>query len=710
MATFTLNSITVQGLNIIARLVAGSTLEFTRIAVGDGAMPSDKTPLTVTDLSHRLFDVPINKVESYGNQEATVSGIFDNQGLETGFFYRELGLYAKDPNTKEEVLYCYGNAAADAEWIPPSGASSIIEKQVKIVTLVGNAEKVTADIKSGIYATKEELEESLKIKADLDAPAEDGGRVPAEQMRFDAEQVLYVDAAAKEDGDGSEQRPFKTIQAAIDARYLGAAVIYIKIKAGTYPENIQTPRAPGTTWRFTREGTGAVIINTAIIDNCNYLLFDNLTFGGPVKENSTVIYLANVATVNFNSVTVNGATNATGISLSTSCGVIKNTVINNCGLAVAASDGAYLNMENTSGIGNVRGVHSAGAIVVCGTHTIQATTPFEKINGGVVSINGEIYANSLLADGTKISLKHNEIDKSQKPTDRNKHLHLSFYDKNGTDNTKNRLGKIEYTHRTDGAAQLLMAVNDPSRADEEILCGIFVSWLNGIPRASITHTPDKSSNDSQIANTAWVKSLVATTEEYGLVRLATEEDALKDDATDAAITPAVYHDVSDFRHKGTAYSLGDKVECMFNHELFLECTKAGTTASTPLDTRNVKHGQVLTDGGVQWTVRTHIKSVNGVVADSNGNVNVKEYTHPLSGVNAGTYRKVTVDTKGHVTAGVGGAVPISEGGTGATTAATALSNLGGVPKTDIGNAANKIPQYNANGHLVLPNGAEFWIA
>lgn len=29
--------------------------------------------------------------------------------------------------------------------------------------------------------------------------------------------------------------------------------------------------------------------------------------------------------------------------------------------------------------------------------------------------------------------------------------------------------------------------------------------------------------------------------------------------------------------------------------------------------------------------------------------------------------------------------------------------------TDVGNAANKIPRYNANGHLVLPNGAEFWI-
>lgn len=32
-----------------------------------------------------------------------------------------------------------------------------------------------------------------------------------------------------------------------------------------------------------------------------------------------------------------------------------------------------------------------------------------------------------------------------------------------------------------------------------------------------------------------------------------------------------------------------------------------------------------------------------------------------------------------------------------------------VPNSEVGNAANKIPKYNASGHLVLPNGSEFWI-
>lgn len=115
---------------------------------------------------------------------------------------------------------------------------------------------------------------------------------------------------------------------------------------------------------------------------------------------------------------------------------------------------------------------------------------------------------------------------------------------------------------------------------------------------------------------------IATSNTYGLVRAATDTDVLDGDNDEAAITPAVYHDVSDFRHKNTAYSVGDKVECMFNFELFLECTQAGTTASTALDTRNVTHGQVITDGTVKWTVRTHIRSVNNAVADAGGNVTI----------------------------------------------------------------------------------------
>ena len=51
------------------------------------------------------------------------------------------------------------------------------------------------------------------------------------------------------------------------------------------------------------------------------------------------------------------------------------------------------------------------------------------------------------------------------------------------------------------------------------------------------------------------------------------------------------------------------------------------------------------------------------------------YTHPESGVKAGTYKSVTVDEQGHVTGGSNPTVTVAQGGTGATTAKGAEYNL-----------------------------------
>ena len=153
--------------------------------------------------------------------------------------------------------------------------------------------------------------------------------------------------------------------------------------------------------------------------------------------------------------------------------------------------------------------------------------------------------------------------------------------------------------------------------------GVIAQVVSGTtPRISVSHHPDKTSNDKQIATTNWVKSLTATTSEYGLVKVA-DETALLSESNDAALTVDKAYELNDFRRMSTAYAVGDKVNCAFNFGLFLECTKAGTTGATTLDTRSVTHGQVITDGTCQWTVRTHVKSVNGNVPDANGNIQIE---------------------------------------------------------------------------------------
>ena len=85
-------------------------------------------------------------------------------------------------------------------------------------------------------------------------------------------------------------------------------------------------------------------------------------------------------------------------------------------------------------------------------------------------------------------------------------------------------------------------------------------------------------------------------------------------------------------------------------------------------------------------------TVNGKEPDAGGNVNVEKYTHPNSGVTAGTYRSVTVNAQGHVTAGSNPTLAIANGGTGATTAKQARANLEVEPiGTIYAFAGNNIP-------------------
>lgn len=200
--------------------------------------------------------------------------------------------------------------------------------------------------------------------------------------------------------------------------------------------------------------------------------------------------------------------------------------------------------------------------------------------------------------------------------------HWSIFDNAGWGIDANRLGRVQYSVNTDGTATIGMYVNKFSTVGSEEVNGIAIQWLaDGTARVSLTHHPQAGSNDKQIATTNWVRSLTATTSEYGLVKLA-DETALLSEADDATLTVDASYELNDFRRMSTAYTLGDKVNCAFNFGVFLECTQAGTTSAETLDTRSVTHGQVISDGTVQWTVRTHVKSINGNVPDASGNVSI----------------------------------------------------------------------------------------
>lgn len=688
MSAFSITTLTTAGINAIAKIVVGSTLEFTKIQVGDGSL-GGSNPMNLNALKNPVATIGISSAVVTGLGTATITGSFSNQDIKVGFFYRELGLFAKDPTTKEEILFAYGNAEGDAEWIPPSGESTLIEKIISIETLIGNAEKVTAEISSNIYVTKAEVDYMVQRKADLDNAAEDGGRLLASQMRFDELQTLYVDAAATAEGaDGSEAKPFKTIQAAINARYMGAPVIFIKIKPGTYAEDIQTPRAPNTTWRFERNGEGVVSVQNAIIDNAAYCYVNGLTFNGPAGSNSTVVYVANTPSVYFTGVTINGTTTSTGVNFSTSRGVFQGVTVNNCGIAIAATSGAYLDLRSTSGTGNVKALHADGAIIVCDGAVPSATTPYEKVNGGAINVEGgassfpsNFSQRKNLGDFTDVSTLQAAILAELSTLNIGETRFCWFANNIPTGLAQLSTGQrliCDITKTTDYGTGYGIAVfyshHGAASGYWKIHNGAFLTPVpTAFTESSIVTTPDydigslpsgihtlKGGFDGQLPRntngtllvdadsavpwqifivdyepelyhrhktgdgwTGWtrISANPATYTEYGTVKLA-DSTALLSEADDATLTVDKAYELNDFRRMNTAYSVGDKVACAFRYEFFLECTQAGTTSGTTLDTRNVTHGQTISDGSCQWTVRTHVRSVNGAVADANGNVSI----------------------------------------------------------------------------------------
>ena len=100
-------TITVDGRNLITSLMAGKTIEFTRIVVGSGKMPEGVEPIDMKELVQPVAEaVSTIPVVDNGVMSMIVEYRNDlNGGLETGFWLEEFGIFAKTEDTEEVLLY-----------------------------------------------------------------------------------------------------------------------------------------------------------------------------------------------------------------------------------------------------------------------------------------------------------------------------------------------------------------------------------------------------------------------------------------------------------------------------------------------------------------------------------------------------------------------------------------------------------------------------
>ena len=123
--------------------------------MGSGTLPSGTTARNIKDVIEPVKELTINKKKRGNDGTVTIGGVYSNQDVATGFYFRELALYAKAVDTEgaevaAEVLYSYGNAGSTADYMPAYTSGQPVERQIDLVTYIGNDTKVDLYIDSGL--------------------------------------------------------------------------------------------------------------------------------------------------------------------------------------------------------------------------------------------------------------------------------------------------------------------------------------------------------------------------------------------------------------------------------------------------------------------------------------------------------------------------------------------------------------------------------
>ena len=185
MGAFVNSTVTAQGILAAAKSLSGKHLVFTKIVMGDGFLSEGQTVETLDKVISPKVTVDIVRKSVQSANTAILGGVFTNQGLEDGFYWRELGLYAEDPDEDVgEILFSYGNAGELAEYIPADGGNTVIEKNIDVLTYVGNAANVSIYIAPDAYPTKADFDElAQKVAAGI-ATAEEAKSIAMEARNF----------------------------------------------------------------------------------------------------------------------------------------------------------------------------------------------------------------------------------------------------------------------------------------------------------------------------------------------------------------------------------------------------------------------------------------------------------------------------------------------------------------------------------------------
>jgi hypothetical protein len=276
MANFPGLILTADGRNLQAKAQIGQPLQFLRVALGDGSAPS--APESLTALVNERQSLSIHSFELLGDGTSKLRAIMTNQGVEVGFFVREIGVFARDPDTQQERLYSYSNSAEQSDFLPAEGGATLVEQIFDLVTVIGSAQNVTAVIDDYItIATKADIEEIRPyilptggnagnwLRKNSNAEGDAAWADPAEGMHLRVHSVTETRQAVGEQDVFNLQ---KTITRGLAIYVNGKRLTHQQWSAlNTTQVKLATPVTGGTTVEFVNnEEVGTVTLSRVSLD------------------------------------------------------------------------------------------------------------------------------------------------------------------------------------------------------------------------------------------------------------------------------------------------------------------------------------------------------------------------------------------------------------------------------------------------------------
>lgn len=161
MASFQNMVITTAGLELLQDLIleGGTPLTFSGVGVGDGLL-EDCDTTTQTSLVHEVHRLPIEKIEKQEGGHIRVFARLATDIITADFCHRELGVFAK--HGKQEILFAYGNAGDDYDFVPATGNNASICKTIVTEFTVGSMKAVFLPLDSSDLVTHSSLNERIE--------------------------------------------------------------------------------------------------------------------------------------------------------------------------------------------------------------------------------------------------------------------------------------------------------------------------------------------------------------------------------------------------------------------------------------------------------------------------------------------------------------------------------------------------------------------